>query len=539
MHFDILIKNAKVIDGSENPWMPREIGIKEGKIIKILPKLKSETADKVINAGGLITCPGFINMHSHSDMLLPFYNRMDTAIRQGITTEVVGMCGESLAPIPSEKVDVFKKLFAPPMGGELKITWDTFKSYLNEVSKMHVPCNLAFCVGFSTIRVAGGPGFENRSPTEKEMQTMKSLVAEAMEAGAFGMSTGLIYSPQVFAKTEEIIELAKVVAQYNGLYFSHIRGEGNTLIEAVKEFIEIVEKSGVAGGQIAHHKVADKRLWGMSKETLRLIEEANERGLSITYDQYPYNRGQSGLVSTLPPWTREGGPDKILERLKDPEIREKIKTDIFADQNKWESWIKAVGFEHVYISFLKNKNWKDVEGKNISEITKIKGKIDEWETYFKLLIDEKTDIPITIESIHEEDIRRIMKGRYHMVGTDANAFKHLPGFKIFHPRTYGTYPKILGKYVRDEGLLTMEEAIRKMTSFPAQRLGLRDRGLIREGYWADIVIFDPMTVRDNATFEDPHQFPSGIIDVIVNGVLVVENEKQKRKYPGKILKRTL
>ncbi len=537
MNYDILIKNGFIVDGAGNPGLKCDLGVKDGKIVRIRPKLNSDNSINNIDASNLVVTPGFINMHSHTDAMLPFYNKMDLAIRQGITTTVMGMCGDGLAPIPPEKREVFKKLMAPPMGGELKITWDTYDSYLNEMNKLRTPCNLAFCVAFGTIRVAGGPGFEDRPPTESEMQRMKDYVAEAMQAGAFGMSTGLIYAPQVFAKTEEIIELAKVVAQYNGLYFSHIRGEGNTLLEAVKEFIRIVEESGCIGGQIAHHKVADKRLWGQSKITLQLIEEANNRGVNITYDQYPYNRGHSGLATTLPAWAREGGNEKILERLKNSELREKIKNDIMEDQNKWESWIKAVGFDHIFITFAKSKNWKDIEGLDISEITKIKGKADDWETYFDILIDEKADVSITIEGMDEEDIRRIMKGRYHMVGTDAMAMMHLPGFKINHPRAYGTYPKILGKYVRDEQVLTLEDAIRKMTSFPAQRIGLRDRGLLRENYWADIVIFDPKTVKDNATFQEPHQFPTGIEHVLVNGVIVVENEQQKRKYPGKVLRR--
>jgi N-acyl-D-amino-acid deacylase len=464
---------------------------------------------------------------------------MDSAIRQGITTSVIGMCGESMAPIPPEKVAEIRKLFSilTPMGGDLKITWNTYREYLEALDKLRIPGNVVPVVGFAPIRLAGGPGFESRAPTPQEIEKMRDYVKEAMEAGAFGLSTGLIYAPQVYAKTEEIIELAKVVGDYKGLYFSHIRGEGKNLIKAVKEVIEIVEKSGCAGGQIAHHKVAGKYYWGASKETIRLMEEANARGISITCDQYPYNRGQSGLMTSLPPWAREGGKEKILERLNSPEDRERIKKDILNPSDEWENWIETSGFDHIYITFFKDKEWKDVEGKSISEITKIKGKIDDFETYFDILINEVIDVNITIESMSEEDIRSIMTSRYHMIGTDSAASPHLPGFKIFHPRTFGTYPRLLGKYVREEKLLTMEDAIRKMTSFPAQRLGLRDRGLIREGNWADIVIFNPDTIKDNTTFEDPHQFPEGLLHVIINGVIVVKDEKQRKKYPGKIIRR--
>jgi N-acyl-D-amino-acid deacylase len=538
MSYDLIIKNGEIVDGAGNPWFYGDIGITDGMIEKIRPKLDISAA-KEIDAKGLIVCPGFIDMHTHTDFLLAIYTKMDSAMRQGITTSVVGMCGESLAPIPPEKLDEFKKLFSSltPMGGDLKITWNTYKEYLEELDKLRIPGNIVPVVGFAPIRIAGGPGYENRPPTPQEIEKMQSYVKEAMEAGAFGLSTGLIYAPQVFAKTEEIIELAKVVGEYNGLYFSHIRGEGKNLIKAVNEVIEIVEKSGCAGGQIAHHKVAGKAYWGASKETIRLMEEANSRGISITCDQYPYNRGQSGLVTSLPPWAREGGKEKILERLNNPEDRERIKKDILNPSDEWENWIETSGFDHIYITFFKNKEWKDVEGRSISEITKIKGKSNDFETYFEILINENADVNITIETMGEEDIRRIMTSRYQMIGTDATASPHLPDFKIFHPRTFGTYPRLLGKYVREEKLLTMEDAIRKMTSFPAQRLGLRDRGLIRENNWADIVIVNPDTIKDNTDFMRPHQFPEGVIHVIINGVIVVENEKQRKKYPGKILRR--
>ena len=496
-------------------------------------------AAKEIDGNGLIVCPGFIDIHSHTDFLLPIYSRMDSSIRQGITTSVVGMCGEGLAPVPPDKLENFEKFFNDllPMGGKIKITWDTYKKYLNQMDKLRTPGNLIFVVGFATIRIAGGPGYENRPPTQDELEKMKSYVTEAMEAGAFGMSTGLIYAPQVFAKTEEIIELAKIVAKYNGLYFSHIRDESKNLIKSIKEVIEIVEKSGCIGGQIAHFKVSGRDNWGTSKESIKIIEEANAKGISITYDQYPYNRGQSGLVTSLPPWAREGGKDKILERLRNSKEKERIKKELSEESENWESWINIDGFDRIYITFAKNQKWKEVEGKSISEITKIKGKSDDWETYFELMLDENANIPITIESMGEEDIRRIMTSRYQMIGTDSTASPHLPDSVINHPRTFGTYPRILGKYVREEKLLTLEDAIRRMTSFPAQRLGLRDRGLLREGTWADIVIFDPDNVRDKTTFIKSHQFPEGIIHVIVNGKLVEENEVKLKKYPGKVLRR--
>jgi N-acyl-D-amino-acid deacylase len=357
-----------------------------------------------------------------------------------------------------------------------------------------------------------------------------------MEAGAFGISTGLIYAPQIFAKIEEIIELAKVVAECNGLYFSHIRSEGKSIIKAIKEAIEIVEKSGCVGGQIAHHKIAGEAFWGGSVQTLKLFEEANERGIQMTYDQYPYNRGMSDLATALPPWAREGNNAIILERIKDPEIQEKIKKDVKDGIAGWENWIKNEGLNNIYISTVGSDKWKDITTFNIPKITEIKGMSDDWETFFTLLVDNKLAVGITIESMGEEDVRRIMKGRYQMVGTDGAGIPASFSSGAYHPRFFGTYPRILSKYVREEKILTLEDAIRKMTSFPACKLGLQDRGLIREGNWADIVIFDPLKVKDTATYEKPYQLPEGIPHVIVNGVIVVQNGKKNKKSPGKVLR---
>lgn len=534
----IILRNGRIVDGSGNPWYHADIAIENGKIVKIRSKING-SADRELDVNNLIVSPGFIDVHSHTDFILPFYSKMDSFIQQGITTCAVGMCGQSLAPIHPEKLDDFRRMMGNsiPIFNEIDIKWNTFKEYITEMEKLRIPANLIFFVGFENIRIAGGPGFNRQEPTKNELETMKNYVIEAMEAGAFGMSTGLIYAPQVFAKTEEIIELAKVVAKYNGFYFSHIRGEGATLIEAVKEFIEIMEKSKCIGGQIAHHKVAGIKFWGKSIETLKLIEDANERGLNINCDSYPYNRAMTGLSTTLPPWAREGNDRKVLMRLSDPGIREKIKTECMKHSEEWENIIYESGFESLFLSVVNTEKWKPFRGKNIAEITKIKDKTDDWETYFEILIDEKLGVMVTIKDMGEEDILRILASRYQMVGTDGAAIPVNPRLGSYHPRFFGTYPRILGKYVREKKILTLENAIRKMTSFPAQRLGLRDRGLIREGLWADIVVFNPDTIIDKSTFIEPHQVPEGINYVIVNGVVVVDNKKQYRKYPGKVIKR--
>jgi len=323
---DIIIKNAKIIDGSGSPSFSSDIAVKDGKISKISPKIDEE-AEKIIDGIDLVACPGFIDMHSHSDYIIAIVAKAESFIRQGITTCTIGMCGEGIAPIPADKIEDAKKLLMTisPFLEHINISWNTFAEYLKYLDKLKCPINLVPCVGYNNIRIAGGAGFENRDPTPDELNEMKDYVREAMTAGAFGMSTGLIYAPQVYVKTEELIELSKVLSEYNGIYFSHIRGEGENLLNAIKEFIEIVEKSGCNGGQIAHKKVSGKLFWGSSKDSLRLIEEANSRGLKITFDQYPYNRGMTTLKTILPPWVHEGGKEKLLERIKDPIIQEKIK----------------------------------------------------------------------------------------------------------------------------------------------------------------------------------------------------------------------
>ena len=383
MSFDIIIKNGRIIDGAGNPWYRGEIAIKDGKIVKIRQEI-TEDANKIIDAKNMIVCPGFIDIHSHTDYVLPISRTQESTLYQGVTTTVTGMCGDGMAPIPEGREEEFKKKMAGIDAAleHFEYPYHSYKEYLDYSERKRNTGNLAFLVGYGNLRWAGGQAGEDRDATPEEMEKMKDYLREAMEAGAFGMSTGLIYAPQVFAKTSELIELSKLVAEYNGYYFSHIRGEGENLINAVKEVIEIVEKSSCLGGQIAHHKVSGKPYWGASEETTRLIEEANERGISISCDQYPYNRGMSSLMTALPPWAREGDEEQILARIKKPEIQEKIKQDVKNGIEGWENWIRDEGMDNLYISSCKSEQWRDVAGKSLPEITKIRGKSDDWETYF-------------------------------------------------------------------------------------------------------------------------------------------------------------
>lgn len=536
MAFDLLIKNGKIVNGTGNPWFKADIGIKDGKIEKI-GRLNSTDAEKIIDAKGLIVSPGFIDMHNHSDISVFFNPKLESAIRQGITTLVIGNCGSSLAPVNPATKDLFMKhieTFLPP-DAELEVTWNTFKEYLSKLEEIEMAANIAPLVGHGTIRIAV-MGFDGREPTTEELNEMKKLVAEAMEAGAFGMSTGLIYPPGVYSKTEELVELCKVVAKYGGIYASHIRGEGDTLVEAVKEAIYIGEKAGVPV-EISHHKAAGKSSWGKTEETLKLMEEARERGVDVTCDQYPYRAGMTSLSTVLPPWVHVGGVEEMLRRLRDPKEREKIRRDIEQGLPGWENFVADCGWENIYISSVATEKNKHLEGKNVAEIAKIKGK-DELDAVCDLLLEEEGRVTIVLFMMDDEDIVRVMKSPLQMVATDAWAVAPygVLGAGKPHPRFYGTYPRVLGRYVREKKVLTLEEAVRKMTSFPAQKLGLRDRGLILEGMWADVVIFDPAKIIDKATYQNPHQYPEGIEYVIVNGKIVIERGEHTGVLPGKILR---
>jgi len=534
--FDVIIKDGKIIDGSGNPWFNRDVGIKNGKIAKI-GRLAHSEAEKIIDAKGYVVCPGFIDMHSHSDLSVFFNPKLESTIRQGITTLVVGNCGISLAPINPEMKDLLMKEISSflPICEELEMDWIKFDEYLSRLEEIGVSANIATLVGHGTVRIAA-MGLEDRDPARKEMEEMKSLVAEAMEAGAFGLSTGLIYPPGTYSKTDEIIELCKVVAKYGGIYASHIRSERAGLIEAVKEALTIGEKAKIPV-EISHHKAAGRSNWGKTVETLKLMEEARAGGVDVTCDQYPYNAGMTSLATLLPPWIREGGIDKMLERLRNPEERERAREEMRQSSKEWENLVADCGWENIYVSAVSSDKNKPLEGKSLAEIAKIRGK-DEFTVLCDLLIEEKGRVAIILFIMDKDDIRRVMRSRLQMVGTDCWASAPYGILRVGkpHPRFYGTYPRILGRYVREEGVLTLEEAVRKMTSLPAQRLGLMDRGLLRPGMWADIVIFDPDRVIDKATYQNPHQYPEGIEYVLVNGKIVVEKREHKGIPAGKILR---
>ncbi len=522
--FDMLILNGRVVDGTGNPWFRADIGIKAGRIVKI-GSLASASANKIIDARNLIVSPGFIDIHSHSDFALIKDPKAESKIMQGVTTEVIGNCGLSTAPIRENTRGLLEK-YLEPIRFKVKLNWFTIGEYLNQLEKQGIGLNVATLVGHGTIRIAV-MGFDNRLPTKEELDDMKLLVSQSMEDGAFGMSSGLIYPPGCYSNTRELIELCKVVGKYGGIYTTHIRDEEDALIESVKEAIEIGKLSGIPV-HISHHKAAGRANWGKVKETLNLMDEAREKGIDVTCDQYPYAASCTFLSTVIPIWAHEGGTGKLIARLKDPEIRRRLAKEIEEGIPEWDKIMI------VSVSSEKNKNF---EGKTIAEISEAVGK-NPADVTFDLLIEEEATVMAVFFEMCEEDVCTVMKHPVTMIGSDGLAVtpSGILGEVKQHPRSYGTFPRVLGKYVREERVLTLEEAIRKMTSFPAQRLGFRDRGLIREGFWADITIFDPSEIVDKATYTDPHQFPEGIKYVIVNGELVVEDGKHTGTLAGKVLR---
>jgi len=537
----LAIVNGRVIDGAGNPWLRVDIGIRDGKIA-FIGRISRADAEEVIDAEGLYVCPGFIDMHSHSDFTLLVNPRAESKIRQGVTTEVIGNCGFSAAPLTSDAA----RNWASRRARYYEPTWTTFEEYLKVLDEAGLSVNVASLVGHSTVRICI-MGFRADSPSESELNEMKKLVAEAMEAGAFGLSTGLVYPPGRYAGTWEIIELCRVVARYGGIYASHIRGERETIVEAVKEAIRIGEEAGVPV-QISHHP-AKIGGWGKSKETLKLIDEARSRGLDVTCDLHPYTAGSTGLSSLLPPWVQEGGATKIIERLRDPEIREKVKEDMIREPVPGPGpcgLVKRGMWDKLYL--VNCSKHKEFIGLSFDEIAR-RMNTDPFTAYFKLLIDERARGSVLGFYYNEEDIRRVLRHPSSMIGSDGYAlapYGPLSAGKM-HPRSYGTFPMVIRKYVKgisreelmdDSGakVLRLEEAIRKMTSLPAQKLGLFDRGIIRPGFWADIVIFDLEKISDKATYLEPYQYPSGIEYVIVNGEVVIEHGEHTDRRPGRVLR---
>ena len=531
MRYDLAILNGRIIDGAGNPWYKADVGI-AGRRIRSIGRLDGSAKEK-IDAEGLVISPGFIDMHSHSDTLLLVNPLAESKIRQGVTTEVIGNCGSSPAPL-NEHTKEEERKDAGELGKKIDWDWLSFDEFLRKIERKGVALNVAPLVGNATIRTMV-MGYEARKPTPSELTKMKALTARCMKEGAFGLSTGLIYSPSCYAMTREIIELCKVVAKYGGIYASHIRGEGGPLISSVREAIAIGREAQIPV-EIAHHKAAGKKNWGKVTKTLAMIQQARDHGVDVTCDVYPYIAGATGLSAGIPSWAHEGGTAKMIERLKDLKTRKRIRREIQKGIPGWENLIAEAGPKNIMItSSEKHRNY---QGKTISDLAKARRK-DPLEFIFDLLVEETARVGIVMFMIDENDMRKVLSSEFTMIGSDSSAQAPygILGKAKPHPRSYGTFVRVLGEYVREEGLLSLPEAIRKMTSLPARKLGLWNRGLVRVGSWADLVAFDKDTVKDKATYMNPHQYPAGIKYVIVNGKTVIEGKKHTKALPGRVLRR--
>ncbi len=521
---DIKIINGRVIDGSGNPWFKADVGIENQRIVKI-GDLQKESAYEIIDADDLIVAPGFIDSHSHSDLELFRNHFSPQKIMQGITTEILGQDGFSVAPIREETWEQLRDNVRGLLGElDEEWGWRNLADYFSILEKRGTATNVCSHVGHATIRIHV-IGFENREPSYEEFEEMKRLVEQSMREGAIGLSSGLVYPPSCYGSTNELIELCKIVKENYGVYTSHIRGESYTLEESMSEAIEIGVMSE-APIHISHHKASGRDNWGKVMKTLTMIDKARSEGVDITCDQYPYTAGSTMLTVLLPPWALEGGIQGLLSKLSRFEVREQLKRDMVTGVPGWSSYLRAAGFENIMITYCR-KNVQ-FEGKTLSNLAEESDK-DPFDTVFDLLIDEEASVSIVLFYLSEDDVKTVMKHQAVMVCTDG-----LLGGKP-HPRVYGAFPRVLGRYVREEKTLSIQDAVRKMTSLPAQRFRLNERGLLREGMYADITIFDPKRIVDLGTYTNPRQFPVGIEYVIVNGRMVLEKGKQFDVLPGTVL----
>jgi N-acyl-D-amino-acid deacylase len=528
----LIIMNGRIVDGTGNPWFYGDVAIRGDRIVKV-GRVGPARAVRRIDATGMIVAPGFIDMLGQSELNLLIDPRAESKVFQGITTEVTGE-GSSPAPLNDyilNELDPFLKHF------KITADWRTLGEYFARLERSHSAINLATYVGATQVRQYVLHD-ENRPPNAAELDQMKKLVAQAMEDGAVGISTSLVYAPAFYAKTDELIELAKVASRYGGVYASHMRNESNSIMSALDEAIRIGTEAKIPV-EIFHLKMAGKPNWGKMRDVIAKIEGARFGGLDITADQYPYVAGATSLGAAVPPWSHEGGTAKFVERLKDPATREKLKQEMRALSNNWENfYLGAGGGEGILVSSVLNRDLAKYEGKRINEVARMMGKQDEIDALFDLLIADNAQTGMIVFLMSEDDVKLALRQPWVSVGVDHGAVAlngPLAEGKA-HPRGYGSFPRILRRYVWDEHVITLEEAIRKMTSLAANRVHLVDRGLVKPGFFADVVVFNPQQIRDVATFEDPNRLSTGMSYVIVNGAPVIFNGQQTNALPGRPLR---
>lgn len=539
-NIDVLIRGAKVVDGTGNPWFFADVAIGGDRVLEIAPpgRLPAEAAGEVVEAGGMVVCPGFIDILSHSHIPLMRDPRDLSKVTQGVTTEIMGEAWTP-SPVGGRITDPFESQTPNTRTAlaewiERAQGWTRFRDWLDANVERGVTPNIGSFLGGGTLRKYA-KGMDMGAPSSDELATMHRVMAEAMEDGAFGVSYALIYPPDSYTSTDELIEVAKVVASYGGIYITHLRSESDTLLEAIDEAITIGRQAHIPV-EIYHLKASGQQNWGKMAEAIASIQAARDAGIDVTADMYPYSGSGTGLTSVLPPWIAEGG--NYYETLADPAVQVRVRAEVLAPAGNWEALAHDTGPTHVMpVGFERPENLQ-YAGKRLTEIAAMRGQ--HWlDAVFSLLLAERQRIFTIYFGIDEANVALGLRQPWVKVSTDAGGVDPTWAKELgpTHPRAYGTYPRVLAKYVRQEHVLTLEDAIRKMSGAVAARLGLSRRGLLLPGYYADVVLFDAETVTDRATFEDSHQFSTGIRDVWVNGTRVVRNGQHTGATPGRVVTR--
>ena len=528
--FTYLIKGGTLYDGTGEKARQADIGIRGDRIVAV-GKLSGATAENTIEAKGMAVAPGFINMLSWSTESFLVDGRSQSEIRQGITTEIMGE-GWSMGPLN----DRMKERIIREQGDiKFEIKWNTLAEYLRHLEQRGVSANVASFLGATTVREFV-IGLENKPPTPEQLDEMRALVRSAMEEGALGIGSSLIYAPAFYATTEELIELCKVAAQFKGKYISHMRSEGNRLTEAVEELIRISREAGIPA-EIYHIKAAGEKNWPKMERVLAMVEKARADGLKITADMYNYPAAGTGLNATMPPWALEGGYEALFGRLKDPAVREKLAAEMKTPSDAWENLYLAAGSaDRLLLVGFKSEKLKPLTGKTLAEVAQERGK-DPVETIMDLVLEDESRVDTVYFLMSEENLKKQMKKSWVSFGSD-EASQAPEGVFLKsnpHPRAYGNFARLLGKYVREEKVISLAEAVRRLSGLPATNLGLDGRGFVKEGMFADVVVFDPKTIADRATFAEPHQYAVGMKHVLVNGVPVLRDGEHTGATPGRAL----
>ena len=528
---DVVIQNGTLYDGTGSPPFIGTVAIKGDKIVYVGPP-KFFRADKSINATDKAVSPGFINILSWGVDSLIEDGKSQSDIRQGVTLEVFGE-GMSWGPLN----DPLKTYMKKNQGDiQYEITWTTLGEYLQFLEDKGISTNVASFIGATTLRV-NAVGYEDRAPNVEELELMKDLVHQGMKEGAMGIGSSLIYAPAFYSSTEELIEICKVAADYGGMYISHMRSEGNKLLESVDELLTIANEAGIPA-EIYHLKQSGKKNWGKLDRVIQKIDSARAKGLKITTDMYTYTAGATGLDASMPPWVQEGGLEQWIQRLKDPQIRKRVIKEMQTDTDEWENLMRAAESpDKLILVGFKNDSLKYLTGKTLTEVAKIKGKSPE-ETAIDLVIQDGSRVGTVYFLMDEENVKRQIQLPYMSFGSDAGSLAPEGVFlkNSTHPRAFGNFARLLGKYVRDEQLIPMEEAIYKLSGLPATNLKIKERGFLKENYFADVVVFDPKSIRDFATFENPMQYATGVEQVWVNGTHVLENGTHTGAFGGRFVK---